>query len=180
MNNKLLSALLIAGVTATWFAWISNADESNADTTTNTVKEFKKFNWDHGSRGWNHKWGNLTDDEKAAIDSMTDDEKREFFEAKRTEHKASRDAKETVIDTLLAWDALSTDQETLRAEIISERAERKIKQVERETQREEMKALFDKKKAWEDLTDWEIAQLEEFKSKHKGWKKWKWRHFDRK
>jgi hypothetical protein len=43
----------------------------------------------------------LTDEEKTQLESMTDDEKKTFFEAKRAEDESKREARESVIDKLL-------------------------------------------------------------------------------
>jgi hypothetical protein len=43
----------------------------------------------------------LTDEEKTKLESMTDEEKKAFFETKRTELEAKQEAKEAVIDKLL-------------------------------------------------------------------------------
>jgi len=44
----------------------------------------------------------LTAEEKTALESMTTEEKKAFFEAKKTEMQAKREAHEAVIDKLLA------------------------------------------------------------------------------
>ena len=44
----------------------------------------------------------LTDEEKTALESMTDEEKQTFFETKRAQQKAKMEARESVIDKLLA------------------------------------------------------------------------------
>jgi hypothetical protein len=66
---------------------------------------------------------------------------------------------------------LTTEQEVLRTEIINEREERKVKQVERESKMEEVKIILDKKHAGEDLTDEEQTILDEMKDSKKGGKK---------
>jgi hypothetical protein len=43
----------------------------------------------------------LTDEEKTKLQSMSDTEKKAFFETKRTEAEAKQQAKEAVIDKLL-------------------------------------------------------------------------------
>lgn len=86
--------------------------------------------WERGERG--EKWGfmnNLTTEEKTALQSMTTEEKKAFFEAKKAEQIAKRDAREGVIDKLLAWQTLTADEEVVRAEIIKERADRKAEML---------------------------------------------------
>lgn len=95
---------------------------------TNNIKIWKewkgKWMW-KSNKGWF--MNNLTTEEKTALESMTTEEKIAFFEAKKLEMKAKRDAHENVIDKLLAWEDLTADEEIVRAEIVKERAERKAK-----------------------------------------------------
>ncbi|MDD3144589.1 MAG: hypothetical protein PHV23_00600 [Candidatus Gracilibacteria bacterium] len=72
---------------------------------------------------------NLTTEEKTALQSMTTEEKKAFFEAKKAEQIAKRDAREGVIDKLLAGQTLTADEEVVRAEIIKERADRKAEML---------------------------------------------------
>lgn len=102
----------------------------------------------------------LTDAEKTALESMTDTEKQAFFDKKRAEAETKRDAREAVIDKLLAGTTLTTDEETLRKEIITERAERKAKQAEMKAKMDQIKAIMDKKKAGTTLTTEEQALLD--------------------
>jgi hypothetical protein len=60
---------------------------------------------------------------------MTSDQKKAFFDAKMTDAKAKAEAKETVIDKLLAGTALTADEEVLRTEIIKERSDMKAKKA---------------------------------------------------
>ena len=195
MNNKILSAILIAWIAATGFTGLSYADTETIDDWVKTIKESRQFSWDDSERKgsrwewkkWSEKWhfkmNNLTDEEKISLETMSDEDKKEFFEAKKTEQqaakveqKAQRDSREAVIDSLLAWERLTTEQEVLRTEIINEREERKVKQVERESKMEEVKIILDKKHAGEDLTDEEQTILDEMKDSKKGgkkgWNKW--------
>jgi len=71
----------------------------------------------------------LTTEEKTSLESMTNEEKKAFFEARKFEKKAKRDSREGVIDKLLAWEVLTADEEVVRAEIIKERADRKDEMV---------------------------------------------------
>lgn len=73
---------------------------------------------------------NLTAEEKNTLTSMTESQKREFFEKKRAEKKAKRTAQENVIDKLLAGETLATEEEKIRQEIISERKARAEKKTE--------------------------------------------------
>jgi len=73
----------------------------------------------------------LTTEEKTALESMTDEEKKAFFETKKAENDAKRTAHENVVDKLLAWEKLTSDEESIRAEIIKERAERKANKIQK-------------------------------------------------
>lgn len=160
MNNKILSAVLIMWIAATWFASFTSADDKSE---TKIFKEFKSDNFEWFKKfDRKHRWmEEITDEEKIALESMSLEEKKAFFETKKTE----KEAKEAVIDTLLAGKTLTSEQETLRDEIIKERAERKQKRLERETKQEEIKEILEKKKSWEELSDEEKTKLDEFKEK---------------
>lgn len=113
---------------------------------------------------WDFKWmmnNALTDEEKTALKSMTDEEKQAFFETKRTQQKAKMEARESVIDKLLAWETLTSDEEVVRQEIITQRAEEKVKR----SQMEEVRTLMEKQKNGETLTTEEQAKLDELKAK---------------
>jgi len=121
----------------------------------------------------NFRWIKLTDEEKASLESMTQEEKTKFFETKKLENKLLRESHENVIDKLLAWVSLTEEEEKVRAEIIAKRAENKEQREFREEQRETMKAIFDKVKAWEELTDEEQTLLDEMKNNWNN--RWFWR-----
>lgn len=82
----------------------------------------------------------LTDAEKTALESMSLTEKQAFFEKKRTEMEAKRDAYEAVIDKLLAGTALTSEEEAIRQEIVKHRAERKAHRATMETIRTKLQA----------------------------------------
>ena len=102
----------------------------------------------------------LTDAEKTALSSMSDSEKQAFFEKKRAEMEAKRDAHEAVIDKLLAGTALTTDEETVRQEIIKDRADMKAKRAEMDANRTKMEAIIAKQKSGTTLTSDEQALLD--------------------
>lgn len=158
-TNKLIAwAISIALLTSSF--WVANADFWD--------RWFKSFKW------WKHKI-ELSEAEKTSLENMTKEEKREFFKSKKEEIKQKRLERENIIDKLLAWETLNSEEEALRAEIIKERAERKQKRLEKEAKKEEIKEILEKKKAWEDLSDEEQTKLDEFKEefgkKKRGWKK---------
>lgn len=161
MNNKLVSAILIAWIASTGFAGISSANniENNEVSTYN----FEMKKWKH-MRGFDK----LSDEEKTLVENMDEAEKREFFQQKKEEHKAVRELKESVIDDLLAGNTLTAQQEEIRTQIIQERAEKKAKRMQMEEQREVMKAIKQKKQSWEELTSQEQELLDTFKEKFKG------------
>lgn len=118
----------------------------------------------------NHKI-ELTEEQKTEIENMSQDEKKVFFEAKKSEMHAQREAKENVIDKLLAGETLTSDEEILKDEIIVQRAEKKLKMEEKQANKEEMKSIIEKNKNGEELTQDEEAKLEEMKSHGKKWGK---------
>lgn len=102
----------------------------------------------------------LTEAEKISLESMTNAEKQAFFEKKRTEMEAKRDAREAVIDKLLAGATLTSDEEALKKEIIKERAEMKAKRTEMEANRKKVEAVIAKQKAGTTLTAEEQTLLD--------------------
>ena len=92
--------------------------------------EWKMGKWQWKGRGDKGGFINdLTTEEKTALESMTDDEKKAFFETKKVENDAKRTAHENVIDKLLSWEKLTAEEEVVRTEIIKERAERKANKI---------------------------------------------------
>ncbi len=185
MKNNVIISSLVASILIAWMVGLSaSADDIN---TWNIEKVFKKWwferwLWDFSDRGgefkkgkgWFMKW--LTDEEKTTLESMNDEEKKVFFETKKAERETERESKkverqahENVIDKLLAWKNLTSEEETLRSEIIEKRAERKVQREVKNAEMEEIKSIMKKKKSWEDLTDEEQVKLDEMKSNSKKW-----------
>jgi Spy/CpxP family protein refolding chaperone len=156
-TNKIIAGAIATSILVTGL-WVASADFGEIKNN------FK-----------NHKI-ELTEEQKTQIESMSQDEKKAFFQTKKTEMHADREAKENVIDKLLAGETLTSDEEILKDEIIVQRAEKKLKMEERQANKEEMKTIIDKKKNGEALTQDEEAKLEEMKSHGKKWGKkgWKW------
>lgn len=102
----------------------------------------------------------LTDAEKTALQSMSDTEKKAFFDKKRTEAETKMEAREAVIDKLLAGQTLTSDEETLRQTIITERTAMKAKRAEMKAEMEKIKAVLDKKATGTTLTSEEQALLD--------------------
>jgi hypothetical protein len=145
MNNKILSVVLVVGISATGFAGISAANEtstgsffkwnieikelfekaksgveltSDEQTTLDEAKANRAEKWaEHG--GKRKGGGHLTDDEKAALESMSDDEKKTFFIAKKEVMKAQKEASKAVIDTLINGESLTSAEETIRLELLA-------------------------------------------------------------
>lgn len=134
-----------------------------AEATFGWKMNFKK--WKRGVMKW------LTEDEKTALASMSDEEKIEFFEIKREEKKvameekkADRENHEAVIDKLIDWEELTSEEEEILEEIKAKRAERKLQKIEKEKQKEEIKMIKDKKLNWEELSEDEEMLLNELKN----------------
>lgn len=139
MNNKILSVVLVAGVAVTGFAGISSASEAwtdflkgnseireikqkiesgieITDVEQATLDEARSNRVAHGGKrkgGWG-----LTNEEKTLIETMSDEEKKAFFDAKKVEMKAKKDSHKAVIAKLVAWGTLSQDEELARVEIL--------------------------------------------------------------
>lgn len=172
-TNKLLAGLLVTAVTVSWISF-SFADDAT-DSIVDNVKEMK-HNWvkslAKSLKGDRKMDMNLTDEEKTAIEAMSDEERNEYFESKKSEREALKNAKENVIDKLLAWDTLTSDEELIRAELIETRAEKKAEMEARKVERDEIKTIIQKKKAWEELTSDEEAKISDIKSEMRWDKKW--------
>lgn len=157
-------------------------DEFKANVPERNWWEKGWFWWHEGRwwKGWEWMWmfgfwlwiEKLTDEEKTQLESMTDEQKKAFFETKRAEIEARQELRETVIDKLLAWTTLTSEEETVRQEIISERTEIKAKKAEME----EIRTIMKKYKSGETLTTEEQAKLDEFKAnipeRKEFWKRW--------
>jgi hypothetical protein len=63
--------------------------------------------------------GNLTDEEKTALESMSDEEKQAFFDAKKEEMKIKKEAHKSVIDKLINGESLTAEQEAIRLEMLA-------------------------------------------------------------
>lgn len=168
-------------------------DKQKAGTTLTTQEQTqldelkanmpeRKWRWWHGGRwgdfdgdrmwGWFGGWpemSQLTDEEKTALESMSDDEKKAFFETKRSENEAKMEARENVIDKLLNGEALSADEEKIKEEIKLQRAEMKAKRAEMK----ELRTLMEKQKAGTTLTADEQAKVDAFQATMPE-QKWKW------
>jgi hypothetical protein len=86
-----------------------------------------------------------------------------------TEQKTKMEAHENVIDKVLAWSTLTSEEETTKQEIIKERAEKKLERETREAEMVTIKPILEKKKAWTTLTSDEQAKLDVFQSE------WHWK-----
>lgn len=131
MNNKILSAVLVVGIATTGFAGISAANEGllgdNIEQRVDTLEsKIQERVWGDGKRGFGkRKWlKNLTDAEKLALESMSDEEKQVFFEAKKAEKKAQKEVRKAVVDKLIAGESLSSSEEDIRLEALAKIEER--------------------------------------------------------
>lgn len=174
MRKNIIISSVLASLIVAWIVWLSSSAHDNF--TSNWENGFKMFGMERWIWGFSTKKG-LTDEEKIALESMTKEEKQTFFETKREEMQAEmeqfrieREAKEAVIDSLLAWNALTSEQEALRAEIIAERSERKIAMEDMRVKMEQVHSIMKKKKNGEDLTEQEQAVLDEM-----WWHRWPWK-----
>lgn len=94
---------------------LTEAEQAQLDELKSILPKREGKHW--GKRGGKKGMKNLTDEEKTALESMSDEEKTAFFETKKAERQDQKQAKKTVIDKLIAWTALTTDEEVLRNEI---------------------------------------------------------------
>ena len=173
-NKKILAAVLLTALTATWVTFASNQDVTSTWNTQKEQRFFKKW-FDFNDRKWAWFWfQELTQEEKTSLETMTSEEKKAFFESKMTQMQEKRELHEKVIDKLLNKETLTSQEEEIRQEIITQRAENKAKRLEME----EYRSIMEKQKSNETLTSEEQAKLEEFKQNFpNNWKWfWKWKH----
>lgn len=184
-NTKTIALTLLAtSIVAVWATLASSTWTVNNKTdlfkNTQNISEFWFWHWKKwmmmwwmwGLAHWFGKNNELTTEEKTKLESMTNDEKKAFFEAKRIELEAGIEARETVIDKLLNWETLTTEDKKIVEEIKTQRAEMKTKRQEME----EIRNLMEKQRSWETLTTDEQTKLDEFKSNMpQRWWKWFWR-----
>lgn len=90
-----------------------------------------------------HSMQSLTDDEKKSLESMTDAQKKEFFQKKMDEQKAKMDARDAVIDKLLNGESLSDADKIIVTEIKAERVKMKAERAQMDT----IRAKLDKNEA---------------------------------
>lgn len=160
VNNKVLTFVLLVGIATTGFAWISAANSGQTLTEKNNwVHQWikKVFQWNHfGKRKW---FWNLSDEEVAALEAMSDEEKKEFFEAKKAEMIAEKETAKAVIDKLINGETLSAAEEAIRGELL-------MKIEDDESPRRDGGDLIAKILAGDALTADEEAQLAEMQAKH--------------
>lgn len=99
-----------------------------------TSDEETFLNENRFNRGWHHNWtwfwpiwkhmNFFTEDELEKFNSMTDLEKQNLIEEKRTEQINRQKQHETVINKLLNYEELTSDEELIRQEIIQARKAR--------------------------------------------------------
>lgn len=183
INKKILAGLLLVSIATAWI-WSTFANNTNtwSTSTWNVDKcEFNKWFW-FWKHFWNKFWHyNLTDTEKTALKTMTNDEKKAFLDKKELENKklmdekfAKMEKKEAVIDALLTWNKLTSEQEILKTELIKERSDRKKELETRKNNMLEIKRIIDKKESWVELTNEEKTKIEQFKWEKKGkWRYWR-------
>ena len=142
------------------------------DDEKKLIEEFKSNTWKwFGWKmwKWNHEWKlnekenrfwfeKLTDEEKASLEKMTQEEKDKFFKEKQTKMEETMEEREHVLDKVLAWETLTSQEEKIKSEIIKQRAEMKVKKNEMK----KIKAIFEKQKAWETLSDDEKKLIENY------------------
>lgn len=166
MNNKILTVVLITGITATGFAGISAANEGvfgeDIEQRVDALEEKLDFDGEKKSKFGKRKGlKNLTEEEKLALESMSDDEKKAFFDAKKEEMKANKEAKKAIIDALIAGESLTADQEAQRLEMLSEMEERIVDAKELKPGAE----IIMKVLAGDELTDDELSELSSMQEK---------------
>ena len=92
---------------------------------------------------------------------MSDDEKKAFFQAKKSEMDEKRQAHKNLMDALIAGKTLTSEQETLRAELIS-----KLNSENEGFGKRENAEIMEKLLKGEALTEQEKTELTQMQAKH--------------
>ena len=162
MNNKILSVVLVLGIASTGFAGISAANSGQtllgSNMTLEQESEKKMQKWAHFGKRKGLK--NLTDEEKTAVEAMSDEEKKVFFTAKKEEMKAQKEASKAVIDKLIAGENLTAAEDATRLEMIAKMEEKADSGKMRDGA-----ALISKILAGDELTADEETELAEMQAK---------------
>jgi len=181
MNNKILSVVLVAGVAVTGFAGLSSANETGTGffKGNSEIREIKEkiesgveiteteqtlLDEARSKKGGNkfgkRKWlKNLSDEDKALLETMDDDEKKAFFDAKKAQMNAVKETHKAVVAKLIAGETLSDDEELARVEILERLSGDK---AAKKPGTEVIKKLVN----GETLSATEITQLAEMQAKH--------------
>lgn len=157
--SVLLTGIALAGAAST-FAATSTGTTAIKNITSIAQKGGFKHEMGEGRGGPGGPMTQLTDAEKTAFEAMSDADKKTFMESKRAAAEAKRDAREAVIDKLLAGETLTDADKAIVTEIKTERAEHKAKEAEMKAKRDALKAALDKKAAGTTLTADEQALID--------------------
>lgn len=114
-----------------------------------------------GGFGKRSGFGNLTEEEKTALESMSDEEKQAFFEEKKAQMQAERQAEKAVIDKLIGGESLTADEEALRLELLAKFESEDTDGKDRRGGGDIIAKLL----AGDELTDEEQTQLEQMQAK---------------
>lgn len=188
-NKKILAGVLATWILALWATSVFAIDNSLTGSATKSVKTFsfdkENWFWEKRQEGWcgmmkgnKMEWMkmgmgknlmDLTEDEKTALKSMTDEEKQTFFENKQEENKKKMELRESVIGKLLNGETLTVDEETIRKEMIKERTDKKAEQEKRN----KIQSILEKNSNGETLTEGEKELLlEHFLNNKQSKMKW--------
>lgn len=126
---------------------------------------FGVFKEKRGFEGFGKRAGfaQLTQEEKTALASMTDEEKQAFFEAKKLEMEAQRAEHKNVIDKLIAGQTLTADEEATRLEMLT-KIEDKTANMDHPAR--EGTDIIKKLLAGDELSTDELTKLAEMQAKH--------------
>lgn len=74
---------------------------------------WKGERWKNGDRDWTWEMrnNNLTDEERATIEAMTDEEKEEYRETKKVEMQEKREEIRNLMQKSRAWEELTADEQ---------------------------------------------------------------------
>lgn len=201
MKNKIISWVVLTSLLSLWLISFANADfwkfspeekqqiegimkkvkswatlSADEKAKLNELWKYKdwSFIWKIWRKWWKHFWmmlNNLTTEEQKALKTMTDEQKKAFFEKKKQDRQIEMESHRNVINKLIDGVALTSDEQVVLQDIKKIRDDRKQAMAERQTLMDEIKPILDKVKTWKTLTTDEQTKLDNFKLNNK----WFWR-----
>ena len=100
----------------------------------------------------------FTKDDILFLESMTDEERKNFFDAKKSETQERKNSRKIVIEKILRWEKLTASEEFIRLEMLA-------KMQNDVLPRRNHGDIIEKLLAWDELSTQELAEIKTMKEK---------------